>query len=413
MKNNLPILALLFLLTASGSYAQQLDYPQRSWLKDNAYTIHPDETFGKASWEYIFPHINDKRIILIGEFTHGAKEISIVRNDLVRFLHEKLGFNTLLFEAGIGELAAVDINRQQLNAAQMTSGFYLNGRTKENRELMNYVKTNNMAIAGFDVQRSGNTFITVFKNTARKQNLDTAICSQLENSFTILDRELANRKAVYDSVSSKTLLLIAGYQQVYDQLSVNKAGNFSREHVFTLKTIASRIRFLQYKLRFVKDRDWNSAWEARDSAMADNIRWLADSVFKNEKLIILGHNFHIAKSNEQLTVMGGILRTRYPRQMYSLGVFAGSGSYADNYEKETKMLPPDSAGTDLKHIITLLPGFTSYLNIPANKVNGTDWLHKNIVVNDTFIDLNSSNKMILAKQFDGVLLLKKVSPPDP
>ncbi len=413
MKRIFPILLSFLLAAAFTSHAQNLDYPQRSWLKDNAYTIHTDETMSRASWEYIVPHITDKRIVLIGEFTHGAKEISGLRNDLVRFLHEQLGFNTILFESGTGELAVVDVNRKQLNATQMTLGFFGGWRTKENRELMEYVKAANISVAGFDVQRTGNSFKQLLKTNAGKYNMDTTFCSGLEDRYGIIQRELADKKAVYDSVRAKTVQLIADYQQAYSLLSGNKSGNFSREFLLTRRTITNRIRFLEYMLRFVKDKNWNSRWVARDSAMADNIRWLADSIYKNEKLVVVGHNYHIAKSNEHLTVMGEVLHTYYPTGMYSLGVFAGSGAYADNSGKETKMLPPDSIHTDLKHIIAQLKGFTNYLHIPEKNVNGTEWLHQYITVNDTFIDPGGSNKMILAKQFDGLLLLKKASPPDP
>lgn len=413
MKNILLLLVALLLLTASGSYAQQLDYSQRSWLKDNAYTIHPDETFSKASWEYIFPHINDKRIILVGEFTHGAKEIFLLRNELIRFLHEQLGFNTILFESGIGELAAADINRRQLNTVQMTAGFSDAWHSKENRDLVEYVKKNNISVAGFDAERTGNAFRKLFSTVAHTYDLDTAFCGTLEDRFSVIQRELADKKTVYDAVSPKTTTLITDYQKIYTQLSGNRSGNFSRELLLTRRTLINRIRYLEYMLRFVQNEDGNRRLAARDSVMAENTRWLADSIYKNEKLVVISHNFHIAKHNDPSAVMGELLCHYYPGNTYSIGIFAGTGSYADNKGKEIKLLPPDTTSTDLKHIIALLPGFTSYLHIPENKVSGTDWLYKDVVVNDTFIDLNSANKMILARQFDGVLLLKKVSPPGP
>ncbi|HEY6506257.1 MAG TPA: erythromycin esterase family protein [Chitinophagaceae bacterium] len=413
MKRTL-LLLISFLLTAAlNLQAQTLDYPQRTFLRENAYTIHPDETFSKSSWDYLVPNITDKRIMMLGEFTHGAKEIFQLHNNLVRFLHEQLGFNTILFESGIGELAVVDINRKQLNGAQMTLGFFGGWRTKENRELMEYVKTNNISVAGFDVQRTGNSFKQLLKTTAHKYKIDTVFCAALEDRFGLIQRELSGGKAVYDSVNSKTWQLIADYQKIYGQLSGNRSGNFARDLLLSCRTIINRVRFLEYMLRFVKDRDWNSRWAARDSAMADNIRWLADSIYNNEKLLVIGHNFHIAKSNEKEKVMGEILREYYPGNTYSLGFFAASGAYADNAGKEIKMLPPDSAHADLKHIIAPFKGFTTYLHIPEKKVPGTEWLHQYIVVNDTFIDLGGSNKIILAKQFDGLLLLKKVSLPEP
>jgi erythromycin esterase len=413
MKKVTPILFLFFLVIVSAAHAQTLDYPQRTYLRENAYTIYPDETFSRSSWEYLAPNINDKRIVLLGEFTHGAKEIFQLRNELIHFLHEKQGFNTILFESGIGELAAVDINRKQLNASQMTFGFFAGWRNTAFKELMDYAKNNNMAVSGFDVQRTGSSFKEILKTAARKQNVDTTFCNKLEERFGIIQRELTDKKAVYDSVNPKTLQLIADYQQTYDQLSINKPGNFGKDQQFSRRTIFNRIRSLQYMLRFVKDQDWNKRWEARDSVMADNIRWLADSIYKNEKLIVIGHNFHIAKYNEHLKVMGEILHNLYPTDTYSLGFFAGSGSYADNSGKEVNMMAPDATALDLKHIIAPFKGFVTYLHIPGTKVTGAEWLHQYVVANDTFIDLANSNKIILAKSFDGLLFLKKVSPPGP
>jgi erythromycin esterase len=408
-----PAVLFLCLLAAAAIHAQTLDYPQRTYLRENAYTIYPDETYSRSSWEYIVPNISDKRIVLLGEFTHGAKEIFQVRNELIRFLHEKQGFNTILFESGIGELAAVDINRKQLNVAQMTLGFFGAWRNTAFKTLMDYAKINNMAVSGFDVERTGNSFKDILKTAARKQNIDTTFCNKLEERFGMIQQQLVDKKVVYDSVSTKTFQLIADYQQTYDLLSVNRPGNFGKDVMFSRRTITNRIRFLQYMLQFAKDKDWNSRRAAADAVMADNIRWLADSIYKNEKLIVIGHNFHIAKSNEHQKVMGEILHNLFPADTYSFGFFAGSGSYADDSGKETKMLPPDSAGIDFKHIIAPFKGFVTYLHIPETKLPGTEWLHQYVVVNDTFIDPGGSNKMIPAKEFDGLLFLKKVSPSTP
>jgi erythromycin esterase len=413
MKKILTLLPLFLLLNVFSLRAQNLDYPQRTYLRENAYTIYPDETFSRSSWEYIVPNIVNKRIVLLGEFTHGAKEIFQLRNELIHFLHEKQGFNTILFESGMGEVAVIDITRKQLTGSQMTLGFFGGWRNTSSKELMEYVKLNNMGFAGFDVQRTGNSFQNILKNAARKQNIDTTLCNQLEERYGILQRELTDKKAVYDSLATKTLQLVDDYQQMYNKISVNMPGNFAKELLFSRKTITNRIRFLQYMLRFVKDHDWKSRWEARDAAMADNIKWLADSIYKNEKLIVIAHNFHVAKNNEQQKVMGDILHSYFPTDTYSFGFFAGSGAYADNAGKEMKMLPPDSSSLDIKHVVARFPGFTTYLHIPEQKLAGTEWLHQNVIVNDTFIDLDGSNKMILAKQFDGLIFLKKVSPSGP
>lgn len=74
------------------------------------------------------------------------------------------------------------------------------------------------------------------------------------------------------------------------------------------------------------------------------------------------------------------------------------------------MVPPDSAGLDIKHIISQLDGEVNFLDIPEKFSKGSDWLVQEIIINDTFIDLENSNKMVLSKTFDGLILLKRVSP---
>ncbi|WP_353056736.1 erythromycin esterase family protein [Paenibacillus polysaccharolyticus] len=38
----------------------------------------------------------------------------------------------------------------------------------------------------------------------------------------------------------------------------------------------------------------------RDRVMADNLTWLAKTVYPNEKMIVWGHNYHIRKHNSTM-----------------------------------------------------------------------------------------------------------------
>ncbi|MEI9810656.1 MAG: erythromycin esterase family protein [Bacteroidota bacterium] len=402
--------ALLILSEDSGG--QVVPPQQLSFLGENAKPVCTDEKVLNTQWDYIIKYVKDKKIILIGEPNHGSKEIFLLRNDLVQFLHEKLGFNAILFESGIGELSVADLNREELSAAQMTYGFFSGWRTKEFRDLMEYVKSENIHISGFDSQRTGNSFSQLLTGIAKRKNMDTDFYNTIEERYGQTQRELSNTKAIYDSVQPKTVQLIADYRRIHALLMENNAAGYSAALAFSLRTIMNRIDYLQYMLRFIKDHNWNNRWAARDAAMADNIKWLADTVYKNEKLIIVAHNYHVARYNENEQVMGEMLVPWFDKEMYAIGIFAGAGVYADNAGKEKKIVAPDSANLDIKHIISSLPAFASYLTIPKKKDKGSGWLYEDITVNDTFIDLKGSDKMILAKHFDGLLLVKKISLPD-
>jgi|JI7StandDraft_1071085.scaffolds.fasta_scaffold03536_4 erythromycin esterase len=400
---------LLNAFIVSGLQGQTLSNDQKKFLKNNVVTICVDSNFNRAEWKAISDQVKDKQLILLGEFNHSSKEVFQTRNSLIKNLHEKLGINVILFESGIGELASTEFEKQDLSPRQMTNGLVGSWRTEEFRDLMAYIKSENMSIAGFDVQRTGGSFVYLLKETAQKNNIDSIHFYNLEQRYSGTRQELSNSKTIYDSVSARTNQLINDYRKMADKLK--NVGTASNQINFCVVTIHNRIKFLSYMLAFLKDRDMNKRWAARDSAMAENIEWLRENVYKNQRVIVIAHNFHIAKFNEKESVMGEILAARYGKDMYSLGVFAGSGSFQDNFGRPKKMEEPDSTALDIKHVIASLNGSVNFISIPKKSMRGSEWLRSPITINDTFIDLKSSNKMILADYFDGLLLLDKVSPP--
>ena len=110
--------------------------------------------------------------------------------------------------------------------------------------------------------------------------------------------------------------------------------------------------------------------------------------------------------------MGEFLQKQYGSKMYSLGVFAGEGSYFGNFGTKEELSPPEADHLDIKHVIKLLNGKVNFINIPIKPEIGGQWLFNKIIINDTFIDLSGSNEMTLSKHFDGLLLIDKISPPE-
>ncbi|MBK9932050.1 MAG: erythromycin esterase family protein [Saprospiraceae bacterium] len=413
MKGSIGVLSFLLIFWTGSLTGQNLTSDQLIYLNNTVNTICNDTILSKSNWQSLEAAIKNKRIVLLREPNHGSREIFKLRNDLIRFLHNNAGFNTVLFESGIGELVAIDIDRGNLTDAQMTHGFFGGWRTREFRDLMAYIKSSGISIAGFDVQRTGSSFKQLLNTLAGNKNIDTILYKTLEDRYGLQQRRLADRNIVYDSVYVTTRELVKDYQQLYELLVKSEKTDTTEAFVFSLRTIKNRINYLQYMLQFVKDGDWHSRWAARDLAMAENIKWLKEYIFKNEKLIVVAHNFHVARDNPNEQVMGAILAQAYSTLMYTVGVFAGTGEYADNTGNRIKMAPPDSTTLDIKHVIGSLPGFVGFLDVPKIKDETNDWLYRNITLNDSFIDLAGSNSMVLAKQFDGLLFIKMISMPEP
>ena len=93
----LPTLFLAVLLAGGAARAQDIE----AYVKQNTVSIKsisPDssdyadlETFGNA--------IGDARIVMLGEQDHGDAPAFLAKTRLIRYLHEKKGFNVLAFEA--------------------------------------------------------------------------------------------------------------------------------------------------------------------------------------------------------------------------------------------------------------------------------------------------------------------------
>lgn len=409
----------LFLLTLSASLlchlqAQSLSKKEQAYFAQHAVNIQVDSSYSHGTWDALLEQIGDKRIVLLGEFTHGAKEISVARNDLIQALHEDVGFDVVLFESGIGEVAAMDRYRDKLTPAQMCTGLMGPWQTSAFKDLMHMAKEKDISIAGFDVQRSGGSFERYLEIVAQEYELDTALYQSLEQRFSSIKSKLSNRKNAYEAVAPSSRTLIKDYQNLLNKFkSLQQAKPGNQSLLFAEQTLLNRIWYIQYRLAFLQDQDYHKRWEARDLAMAENIEWLLENIFPDRKVIIIAHNFHIAKYNKTEEVMGEFLHQTYREDMYVLGVFAAAGTYRGNYGEEKEISIADSAKTDIKHVIEALEGRLHVMDIRSRSSKRMAFLSRKIIVNDSFIDLEQSNRMVLNRHFDGLLLFDQVSASEP
>ncbi|XOK62764.1 hypothetical protein ACJ7K1_06485 [Paenibacillus elgii] len=86
-----------------------------NWMKSHAYALESiePETVSNGSIEkgkfkdlsFLKPLLMDKRIVYLGENSHGVAEYNQVKTRLIQYLHEELGFDVIAFESGMGNAA--------------------------------------------------------------------------------------------------------------------------------------------------------------------------------------------------------------------------------------------------------------------------------------------------------------------
>ncbi|MBX2816755.1 MAG: erythromycin esterase family protein [Saprospiraceae bacterium] len=392
-------------------HSQALSNKQLRFIKANAINIFPNTQYEQGNWEGVLDKIGDKRIVLLGELNHGSRDNFLVRNDLIRTLHKKAGFDVILFETGIGEAYAVDRMKSRISPKTMTYSLIGQWQTPAFEELMTFAKENDMSVAGFDVQRGfGGFFKSLLAIVCKELGIAVQDYTDLEDQFGIIKKEIANRKGVSPASRQRATALLTSYREL--QLILRSAlasGNRTNDHQFVLQTLDNRIDYMKYMLDFSNDRDYSRRWAARDRGMAQNVTWLLEEVYPDQKVIVVAHNFHISRFNKHEEVMGEFLLPQFGQAMFSVGAFLGEGSYEQNGEKA--LLAPDTHALDIKHIINACDHPVTFIDLKSKSARRSSWLRKKIIVNDSFLDLSGSNTLYLHKCFDGMILIEKSSPP--
>ena len=141
------------------------------WIPDNAVVVRSvepgDEDFGDLM--PLADSIGTARVVQIGEASHSAGTDFMTKVRLIKFLHEKMGFDVLVWESGLFDCREMDTAlRSDLPVAEAARrGVFGIWVTEETLPLFEYVrktwKTDRpLRMAGFDEQFSSKSAPTRF-----------------------------------------------------------------------------------------------------------------------------------------------------------------------------------------------------------------------------------------------------------
>lgn len=405
------ILVITTCLLSVSLLRAQSDQAYKSYLKKHSSVVLPQASPNDYRFSFLKKQLKNQRIVAIGEFNHGSSEVFYLKKRLIQYLYQELDYDVILFESGVGEMLLPNYSRDTLSARRMIYSLVGPWQTQSHVSLMSLVKENpDLKIAGFDIQKSGGAFSRIVRPITKQIEGGTGIdLIDLEKRNDEL-RKMLNGRKLTDEISAARENVLMDYQKVLSFLAGSSMqGPGAIPMKLITQTIHNRMAYIGYRYDFLKDKDWNKRWLKRDSLMAENVRFFTEELYPDKKVIILGHNFHIARYNPKEEVMGEYLQSMLKENIYTIGVYAARGSYANNSRQEEKLSASEGPG-DIKHYIHLQSDEIQFLNIPHKKKKGIDWIYGDIIINDTFNDLSGSRKVDLSKWFDGLILLKTVSP---
>ncbi|MFF2178380.1 erythromycin esterase family protein [Lysinibacillus sp. NPDC058147] len=409
----------------------------KKWANDHAYSltsIQPEAISQQnipstkfEDLEMLKPLLHDKRIVFLGESSHGAAEFSLAKTRLIQFLHQEMGYNVLAFESGMGNAmnAQGQIDKQ---TAQQTMKDAIFGVwwSKETLPLFEYAKkTQNtdkpLKLAGFDIQQQG-----AFTNGNWLQN--SKLAKQLsEIEEQLVDWSLGKDLKGYQKAKPS---IIEVYKLVKSQVQLKekelKAAYPSEPHIVKLmeRTLADRIRLadeyvelsIQANIEFEQNKydSFLKTMEWRDQSMMENLLWLAEEIYPTEKFIVWAHNDHIRKAQSEVMgspypvkLMGERLPDIYKKYSYVLGLYMTSGETANNMGEPMAVLP--TVKGSIEDIVSSSNKPYTFIDM-RNRQNerGNSWMFEPRLSYSWGMIQES---LVPRDQYDGLLLIDKVSKP--
>jgi erythromycin esterase len=276
-------------------------------------TIDPaDDDFGDLA--PLKDLIGDRRIVLLGEQSHGDGAVFHAKTRLIRFLHQEMGFDVLAFESGLYDCrrawqAFCDGDGQTPLTAAQLGIFGIWTGSNEVQPLIEYLGSKArtprpLELAGFDDQMTAlasrrhlvDDVKGLLANLGDKR-IDAATQALFIESLESLARSeaLAQRLSPFVVACEKIEQACATAGGGQDRQATAEF-RFWGQYVKSLRSLARRSELKQ---------DVAASSSMRDRQMAENLAWLATDLYSNRKIIVWAASFHLMTNPQTILHTNG------------------------------------------------------------------------------------------------------------
>lgn len=367
---------------------------EAAWKAEIAASAHPIRSLVSDDFSdlaFLEPLLRGRRVVQLGESSHGIAEFNWMKVRLVKYLHERLGYDVIAFESS---MAGCEIANGRLQSASaedaMRDCIFGVWHTDEVLPLFEYLKSTRqgahpMTLAGFDTQNSGRAArdVDAMLVTAARHRGDAGLASRVEEANRNLRRGLGADEA-------------ARHESAYEELARRLERGEAAQR-------AARARAIY--VRQLAASDFRKGGVARDRGMADLLDELLDRMDPDRKVIVWAHNFHIAKvAQDGERMMGSWVAERRGREVYTIGLYMGRGTGSMNDRKLYDIARPPAGS--LEAVMASAGWRMSFVDLTKAREGG--WADAELVAREWG---TRHARLVPRKAYDAILYIDEVTPP--
>jgi erythromycin esterase len=407
-----------------------------AWLLRNAIEINSiDPTIANDDFADLKPlkaAIGNSRIVVLGEQSHGDGATFLAKGRLVKFLHQRMGFDVLAWEGGLFNChdmdAAVREPALPIDEAMQRGLYPIWAMSAQVRPVFEYARSvaitdRPLEMIGFDHQFSGTGGVARWREAliAFIDKADSTILPDGLRSSLINDP----RNVVFKSASTAAdIRLVAEKWKVLPGL-LDKARtklestHGAREVALMRRSVDDALLSLEGLARL---RDGKGEFNAadnnlRDQRMGENLIWLANERYRNRRIIVWAAAFHTLHepsaiklgpnatfSYEGVITMGQVAGKSLNNAIYTIGFTAAEGKAGNVTGGPTLDLKPPADGSfeDLCLAVGHRFLFVNLRTLPA-----AHWLRSPIEASPLSY---SHIETDWTRQFDGLVFTRTMFP---
>lgn len=445
-------IAILFCLSISFQpLVAQMD--TAAWLEENVFNVKSidpkNENF--EDLEFLIPILKDKDMVLLGEESHSFATTFEAKSRLIKFLHQELGFTVLAFEID-GHMISKVNNQGEENETTIQQVLYpFWGQTTSTQELFRYINasqntTKPIHYTGFDSQvfprfdlpkdmedmlqargcevlnyRGYDEFMNLFSACYRRQLKGVTL-----EEFKILNVFIDDMLYYYEHISDAShneLILLNALENVRYAL---------RSYILDEATnnyFRGELNPPDSSETYIGDIRSMGVLNRRDQKMAQNLIWLKENLFPNEKIIVWMATEHSMYNRNEVKKeyepdfpfhtrftygynyksTGAYLKEHFGSSLYNVGFSTISGSIDYSRAKGTQYLyDVEVEGGSIESYLLSMEGFKyPFLDFQGEANLPSELFNDKMITN--ILDANATEGNI-ADFFDGILFIRDAKP---